>query len=116
MVQNFNQGLWTMVILAAQDYFKTYLGLEPGVMALYMSSISFMWSIKIMYGLLSDNLPVCGTRRKSYLLLMGILQFISIASIFLFQIKSGLKVCILLAISSMTIAFSNVVCDAILCV
>ena len=105
-----------MVSLASQDYFKAYLGLQPGVMATYMSAISFMWSIKILYGLVSDNLPICGTRRKSYLMVMGVLQFVSIASVFIFNIKSGLMVAILLSISSMTIAFNNVVVDAILCV
>lgn len=116
MVQNFNQGLWVMVTLAAQDYFKVYLGLEPGVMALYMSSIMFMWSIKILYGLVSDNLPICGTRRKSYVFIMGILQLVSTASVFAFNIQKGIVVCVLIALAAMTIAFTNVVVDAILCV
>ena len=42
-------------------------------MTMYMSIIHIPWSIKIIYGLLSDNVPLFGTRRKSYLILMGCL-------------------------------------------
>lgn len=115
-VQNLNQGLWHMVLLAAQDYYKQYLKLDPGVMAGYMSLISVTWSIKILYGLLSDNVPVAGTRRKSYVVIMGFLQFLSLLSIYAFEISHGLPVALLLSISSMCIAFSNVVVDAIVCV
>jgi hypothetical protein len=71
--QNINHGLWSVAVLSCQDLFKTYLKLEPGQMALYMSLIHIPWSIKIVYGLLSDNVPIMGTNRKSYIVLMGII-------------------------------------------
>jgi len=42
-------------------------------MTVYMSIIHIPWSIKIVYGLLSDNVPIAGTNRKSYIILMGII-------------------------------------------
>jgi hypothetical protein len=47
--------------------------MDPGDMQIYISIIHLPWSFKILYGLISDNLPICGTRRKSYLVLMGII-------------------------------------------
>jgi len=111
-----NQGLWHMVMLASQDYFKTYLKLDPGVMTKYMSLISITWSIKILYGIISDNLPIAGTKRKSYVVLMGLLQFASLLSVYVFEISHALSVALLLSVSSMCIAFINVVVDAIICV
>ena len=35
------------------------------------------WSIKIIFGLISDNIPLFGSHRKSYLLIMGFLQMLS---------------------------------------
>jgi len=32
MFENFHHGLWIMVVLAVKDYFKAYLGLDPGEM------------------------------------------------------------------------------------
>ena len=84
--QNINQGLWAMVLLAAQDYYKQYLYLDPGVMASYMSMLSVTWSIKILYGLISDNFPIMGSRRKSYIIMAGIIQFFSMMGIFIFNI------------------------------
>lgn len=112
--QNINQGLWAMVLLSAQDYYKQYLYLDPGVMASYMSMLSVTWSIKILYGLISDNFPIMGSRRKSYIIMAGIIQFASMMSIFVLNISTGIAVALLIASTSMTIAFSNVVVDAIL--
>ena len=112
--QNINQGLWAMVLLSAQDYYKQYLYLDPGVMASYMSMLSVTWSIKILYGLISDNFPIMGSRRKSYIIIAGIIQFASMMSIFVLNISTGIAVALLIASTSMTIAFSNVVVDAIL--
>ena len=82
----------------------------------YMTLISITWSIKIIYGLISDNLPLAGTKRKSYVILMGLLQFSSLLSVYVFEISHGLSVALLLSVCSMCIAFINVVVDAIVCV
>ena len=62
-----------MAVLACQDLFKTYMKMDPGDMTVFMSMIHLPWSIKIVYGLISDNVPIMGTRRKSYIVLMGVL-------------------------------------------
>lgn len=67
-----------------------------------------------MYGLISDNVPICGTRRKSWLIIMGILQFLSLMSLFIFEFDDPLVVAIVLAVASMSEAFVNVVSDAIM--
>jgi hypothetical protein len=73
ITMNLNQGLWHMVILATQDFFKVHLKMDPGVMTGYMSLIILPWSIKILYGLISDNVPIFGYRRKSYVIMMGVI-------------------------------------------
>jgi hypothetical protein len=73
ILQNINHGLWIIATLAVKDYYKAYLGLDPGEMAIYISIIHIPWSFKILYGLISDNVPLCGTRRKSYLCIMGVI-------------------------------------------
>ena len=75
-----------MVLLAVQDLFKQYLKLDPGLMTGYTTMIGLPWSVKIIYGLTSDNIPICGTNRKSYIIIMGLLQFIAMISIYIFNI------------------------------
>ena len=71
ILQNFNHGLWIIAVLAVMDYYKEYLGLEPEEFAIYISIIFLPWSFKIIYGLISDNIPLYGLKRKSYVVLMG---------------------------------------------
>lgn len=90
------------------------MGLDPGEMQIYISIIHIPWSFKILYGLISDNVPICGTRRKSWLIIMGVLQFITIFSLALTEPKDPLAVALILATASLSEAFVNVVSDAIM--
>lgn len=116
VIENVNFGLWILVGLAAQDYYKSYLNCEPSEMTFYSSIMGLPWSLKILYGLITDNVPICGLKRKPYLIFFGFLQFILMLSIFVFDFESGMSVCILLTFASAAMAFSNVVTDAILIV
>lgn len=66
-MQYFNHGSKVMIGLAAKDLFKAYYNLEPGHVQVLAAYIGIPWSLKILYGLISDNVPLCGSRRKSYL-------------------------------------------------
>ena len=79
-----------------------------------MSLISLPWSLKILYGLISDNVPICGTRRKSWLIIMGIIEFTSLIILFFTLPEDPLIVTLLLMVASMAIAFINVVSNAIM--
>jgi MFS-type transporter involved in bile tolerance (Atg22 family) len=83
-------------------------------MQVYMSIIHLPWTFKILYGIISDNLPICGTRRKSYLILMGLIEFTSLFALFYLTPDDPLVVALLLAAASMSEAFVNVVSDAIM--
>jgi MFS family permease len=115
-MQNVNHGLWSIAILATQDLFKSYLKLNPGQMTLYMSIVHLPWSIKILYGLISDNIPIAGTHRKSYVIMMGILQFVALICIYFLHEMSALLVAVCLMMAALSEAFVNVVADAIMCV
>jgi MFS family permease len=73
IIQNINHGFWIAAILAVKDYYKAYLHLDPGEQQAYITIIFVPWCFKILYGLISDNVPIFGTRRKSYLVIMGVL-------------------------------------------
>lgn len=105
-----------MITLSTQDFFKNKLHLDPGLMTTYMSCLIMPWSIKIIYGFISDNIPIAGTRRKSYVVLMGCTSFCVLSGLFFFEIKNGLSITILLTIYSTTMAFNKVVTDSIVVV
>ena len=105
-----------MITLSTQDYFKNKLHLDPGLMTTYMSMMIMPWSIKILYGFISDNIPILGTRRKAYVVLMGCTSFCVLSVLFFGEIKNGVSITILLTIYSTTMAFNKVVTDSIVVV
>jgi MFS family permease len=114
IVQNINHGLWIAVTLAIKDYYKEYLLLDPGEMQSYIALIHLPWGIKIFYGIISDNVPIFGTRRKSYLIIMGIIQFLALFALYAFMFEDPLGVALVLALANMAEAFINVVSDAVM--
>ena len=99
-----------------QDLFKTYLDQDPGDAAIYNSIIAIPFSIKVFFGIISDNIKIFGLRRKPYLIFFAFVQSIVMFCLFYFDTDSVLVVVLLLTLASLTNAFSNVVIEAILVV
>lgn len=66
-LQYANQGMKVLTNLACANLFKDYYKLEPGYVQLLTTFVFMPWSFKILYGITSDNFPLCGSRRKSYI-------------------------------------------------
>lgn len=73
ILENINFGLWILVTLSAQDLFKAYMDCDPGDMAIYNGLISLPWSLKLIYGLITDNVKIFGLYRKPYLIFFAFL-------------------------------------------
>ena len=103
-----------MLYLAVQDYFKSYLLLEPSYMARLQSFSGFPWSIKLVYGLISDNVPIYGSKRRSYVIMMGFLQFASLLTVFSFELKNEKTISFLMFLASLSGAYLDVLVDALM--
>ena len=113
-MQYFNQGSKTLVTLASSDLFKAYYGLEPSYVQSIMATIMLPWSIKLLYGLISDNFVICGSRRKSYLLIGALTQFLSMIAL-AFNSTGNLHFTIAcLFLSNLSVAFSDVIVDSLM--
>ena len=113
-LMNINQGMFLIVKLAAQCYFKEYIGCEPGESAIYISIISIPWSLKVIYGLTSDNLPICGYRRRPYIWMFTFIQFTSLIIIFILEPDDALTLALLLMVTSLSLAVIMVVSEAMM--
>ena len=71
--QYFNQGARVLLNLAVQDLFKRVYMLEPGRLQTLLATIHIPWSCKIIFGFISDNVAICGSKRKSYLIICALL-------------------------------------------
>src|SRR5262249_52708472 len=84
--------------------------------AWFISVLSLAWTIKPLYGLLTDFVPFAGSQRRSYLLLTTAVASISMMTVYLLPVNSERAMLLLLLLfpSSVAIAFSDVVIDAMM--
>lgn len=76
--------------------------------------ISIPWTLKFFYGIISDNVPLCGTRRKSWLVLMGLVMFGALMTAAMTAPTNPVVFTALLTIASLATGFINVVADAVM--
>ncbi|XP_022975480.1 folate-biopterin transporter 1, chloroplastic-like isoform X1 [Cucurbita maxima] len=104
----FVQGVLALARLAVSFYLKDDLHLDPAETAVVSGFSAFPWLVKPLYGFISDSVPLFGYRRRSYLILSGLLGALSWALMATFvDSKYGAAFCILLG--SLSVAFSDVV-------
>jgi predicted MFS family arabinose efflux permease len=59
--------------LPLRSFVKNELALDPKAMAFFFFVAGFAWYLKPVAGILTDNIPLFGTRRRSYLLVSAVL-------------------------------------------
>ncbi len=77
----FIAGASSLAGVATTFFYKDDLGLTLEQLGILSSIAIIPWSIKPMYGILSDRVPVWGLRRKPYLILSGMLASIGYLSL-----------------------------------
>ncbi|XP_030974861.1 folate-biopterin transporter 1, chloroplastic isoform X1 [Quercus robur] len=107
----FVQGVLGLARLAVNFYLKDDLHLDPAETAVISGFSALPWLIKPLYGFISDSVPLFGYRRRSYLILSGLLGALSWSLMASFvDSKYDAAFCILLG--SLSVAFSDVVVDS----
>jgi predicted MFS family arabinose efflux permease len=78
--------------------------------------LSLPWVIKPLYGLLTDFVPLAGTRRRGYLILSSAATVVGLAVLYFFPPAQGayLVLLLFLLVPTVGVAFSDVVVDALM--
>jgi hypothetical protein len=108
----FVQGILGLSRLAVSYYFKDDLGMDPAELAIFTGFSTLPWLVKPLYGFASDTFPIWGYRRRSYLVLCGIIGSLAWTSMFMFHPSAPLATLFLILGSAGT-ACSDVVVDSI---
>ncbi len=89
---------------------------SPGEITQFMAIVSAPWTIKPIYGLLIDFVPLFGSRRRNYLLLATLLTAVSLFWLSFSMPTEGQtnQLLALLIVPTLAIAFSDVVADALM--
>ena len=114
----FVEGALGLARLAQTFLLKDELHLGPAEMSALTGIFALPWTIKPVYGFLSDGFPLFGYRRRSYLILAGIvgaLSYFLLGSNFMGVFGDDVLQATVasLLLSSACVAFSDVVADGI---
>ncbi|ONI26301.1 hypothetical protein PRUPE_1G015900 [Prunus persica] len=107
----FVQGVLGLARLAVSFYLKDDLHLDPAETAVITGLSALPWLIKPVYGFISDSVPLFGYRRRSYLILSGLLGALS-WSLMATVVDGKFSVAFCIILGSLSVAFSDVVVDS----
>ncbi|GBF79579.1 folate/biopterin family MFS transporter [Aphanothece sacrum] len=108
----FVQGILGLARLAVSFFLKDDLGLTPAQMGALIGVAAIPWIIKPVFGFLSDGLPLFGYRRRSYMILSGLLG--SLSWIILATVVHNVwSATLTLLLTSISVAISDVIVDSL---
>ncbi len=111
----FCQGIGQHVGLISQPlqfFFKQALGLNPAQVTEYLAILTLPWTIKPLYGLVSDFIPLFGYRRKTWLLVTNALA--ASGFLWLFGLTEPTTIVTALMLTAFGTAASDVIIDAVM--
>lgn len=91
-------------------------GESPASISAFAAVVSIPWMLKPLYGIVSDFLPLWGSRRRSYLLLTSLLGALGFFALYEFRPEPGNYAwfLVLLLAPTLAIAFGDVLVDALM--
>lgn len=89
-------------------------GLSAGQLATFTWVITIPWFIKPVYGLLSDFVPIAGTRRRSYFLIMAALATVSAIAVSLMTGAPYWALAVIITLLWLGVGFTDVLTDALM--
>jgi MFS family permease len=114
-VQGMGEPVAGLVAQPVRSLLRSW-GEGAAYIAAFSAAVSIPWSLKPLYGLLSDFVPIAGFKRKSYLLLTSLIALAGFAALFLFKPTSSNYTLFLLLLIAPTVglAFGDVLVDALM--
>ncbi|MEG4441829.1 folate/biopterin family MFS transporter [Microcoleus sp. AT9_B5] len=108
----FVQGILGLARLAVSFFLKDELAMSPAEVSAMLGVVALPWTIKPLFGFMSDGLPIFGYRRRPYIVLSGLLgtsAWVSLATI----VHTPLAATGAIALSSLSAAVSDVIADSL---
>lgn len=114
-IQGIGEPTAGLIAQPAKSLLKSW-GLTTGEIGTFMFFVGIPWMLKPLYGMISDFVPLGGSRRKSYLLLTSAFATAGLLVLSFLPLSPNAKnqMLLLLLAPSLGLAFSDVVIDALM--
>ncbi|MBE9078826.1 folate/biopterin family MFS transporter [Romeria aff. gracilis LEGE 07310] len=108
----FIQGVLGLARLAVSFFLKDDIGLTPAEVSALMGIAVLPWTVKPLFGFLSDGLPIFKYRRRPYLVLSGLLgaiAWLALATV----VNTAWAAITAIVLTSLSVAVSDVIVDSL---
>ncbi len=108
----FVQGILGLARLAVSFFLKDDIGLSPAEVGALTGIATLPWTVKPLFGFISDGFPILGYRRRPYLMMSGILgaaSWLALATI----VQSTWTAIAAITLSSLSVAVGDVIVDSL---
>lgn len=78
MILAFIQGLLDLMVLPLFYLYKDIVGVSVVQIPIYIGFAMIPWFCKPAFGFMSDQYPICGSRRKSYIIIFTVVELCAI--------------------------------------
>lgn len=112
MTVYFVQGILGLARLAVSFFLKDDLGLSPAQVAALMGIAALPWTVKPLFGFMSDGLPLFGYRRRPYLVISGLLGALSWL-VLATWVDNAWTATAAILLTSLSVAISDVIVDSL---
>eukprot|EP01084_Bolivina_argentea_P034283 63439_1 len=106
------EGCSDWLTIATRYYGTAIWDIGPSDMQNFRSIITLPWTIKIIYGLTIDCLPLFGYKRKSYMLLFGIFAVLTTLISIIWAPHYYVQL-VCMTINQLSVSFCDVIADAL---
>jgi hypothetical protein len=111
---NFSQGFKQFLDLSLLTLYKDVLKVEPAETQAFMGIIAIPWSLKIVYGFISDNVEIFHSKRRGHIIMNTSVSMLSMLAIILMGENSDkIFVTVCIFISQICMAYNDTVIDAL---
>ena len=108
----FVQGILGLARLAVSFFLKDDLALSPAEVSALMGIAVLPWTVKPLFGFISDSFPILRYRRRPYIVFSGLLGAASWASMAIF-VHAAWSATAIMLLSSLSVAVSDVIVDSL---
>ena len=108
---SFNVGISSITSLATNYLFKDKFKINPATTTQILFITNLPWLLKPILGIITDFIPICGYRRKVYLILTGVINSLCWVLMSYFT-NSIANVTFLLTVVNATLSMSTVIGQA----
>lgn len=108
-----SNGFFSLPNLAVNYLYKDYYKLEPAASSSLTNLNSIASNLQFIYGFISDTFPICGYKRKPYLVICTLVSISCLSIMYFFKLKLGIFV-MFNFLYQITCSFINILAEALI--